>query len=200
MAHRGDVGQITGWLSPFLEHVRLRQAARATPPAAAILDIGCGRARLLDYVAPPRSYTGLDVLPSVVARNRSAHPHHRFLLADAQTHDLSSLGSFDAIVMAAVIEHFTRPGLVLGRLSRLLTPGGCVIVTTPHPRGESILQAGVGLRLCSPEAGHEHQPLLHRDELLDLAAASGLRLLRYRTFLFGLNQLAVFGKEGERPQ
>jgi hypothetical protein len=45
--------QITGLLSPFLERTRLQQAACHIPDRAAVLDIGCGQARILRYISPP---------------------------------------------------------------------------------------------------------------------------------------------------
>jgi 2-polyprenyl-3-methyl-5-hydroxy-6-metoxy-1,4-benzoquinol methylase len=187
-------GQITGLLSPFLEQTRLRQAARHIPAGAAILDIGCGRARILRHIAPPKRYVGLDVLSAPVESNRAAYPQHEFLIVDSQRADLAGLGAFDVILMVAVIEHFHHPLDVLRQSASRLTEHGHIVITTPHPRGERVLDVGARFRICSPEAHEEHQPLLRKEQLRDLAQQAGLRLHHYRTFLCGMNQLAILAR------
>lgn len=56
-----------------------------------------------------------------------------------------------------------------------------------------MLALGARAGLCSPEAQDEHRALLDRAGLAACAAESGLRVQAYRTFLLGLNQLAVLG-------
>ena len=43
----------------------------------------------------------------------------------------------------------------------------------------------------SREANEEHEALLDRNRLEEIARAAGLRLANYRRFLFGANQLAL---------
>jgi SAM-dependent methyltransferase len=89
-------------------------------------------------------------------------------------------GSYDAIVMAEVIEHLhTSPVLVLRRLATWLRPGGTLIIQTPnavalHKRmrmaaGRNPLEP---IREDASNPGHFHEYTLA--ELLDAARAAGL--------------------------
>jgi len=52
---------------------------------ASILDVGCGTGHLAGYLSARHyagRYTGIDVLPGMVARARAAHPGLRFLAGD----------------------------------------------------------------------------------------------------------------------
>ncbi len=53
---------------------------------------------------------------------------------------------------------------------------------------------GARLRVFSWHASEEHEALLNRNSLNSIAADNQLRLVSYRRFLFGANQLAVFRK------
>jgi len=49
--------------------------------------------------------------------------------------------------------------------------------------------------LFSRHANDEHEELLDRARLLSVGASAGLGLERYRRFLLGANQLAIFVRE-----
>jgi len=191
-------GQLTGVLSPFLESMRLRQALKHFPSEVSVLDIGCGRAALLDHTRP-RHYVGVDRRPDVIPQNQSRYPGYAFVQADAESDLLTGLGRFDVILMLAVLEHFTGPETVLRRMVSLLAPKGRIIVTTPHPRGDRLHGYGARMGLCSSESHDEHYSLLDRAALHQLASRCGCRVVHFRRFLFGLNQLIVFQPHSALP-
>ncbi len=89
-------------------------------------------------------------------------------------------GSYDAIVMAEVIEHLhTSPAIVLGRLATWLRPGGTIVIQTPnavalHKRvrmaaGRNPLEP---IRADASNPGHFHEYTL--SELIDAGRAAGL--------------------------
>jgi 2-polyprenyl-3-methyl-5-hydroxy-6-metoxy-1,4-benzoquinol methylase len=135
----------------------------------------------------------LDIIPEVIERNRRRYPGCEFHLLNVEEGEVASLGEFDVILMLACLEHFTDPEQVIRKIKPLLEAGGRIVLTMPHPRGERALRIGSGLGLCSRESYDEHHRMLDRIALQRLAADCGLRLLRYRSFLFGMNQLAVLG-------
>ena len=190
MRRRDEYGQLTGLCSPWLEHLRLRQVVRHIPQGSSILEVGCGRAGILRYHHHPR-YVGLDIIPEVIERDRSRYPQYEFYLLNAEEENMASLGKFDVALMLAVLEHFSRPEEVMRKVKSLITAGGRIIVTTPHPRGKWMLEIGFHTGLCSPESHGEHQPLLGREELHRLATQCGLRVMVYKLFLFGMNQLLI---------
>jgi len=190
MRRRDEYGKLTGLLSSWLEHLRLRQALKHIPHGCSILEIGCGRAEVLRFRQPAR-YVGLDIIPELIDRNRSRYPRYDFALVNVEKQDMVLLGKFDVVLMLAVIEHFAKPEQVLKKVKGLLAAGGLIIATTPHPSGECVLQVGSRLGLCSSESLKEHHSLLAREELHRLAGRCGFRVSLYRTFLLGLNQLAI---------
>lgn len=193
MRSRSEYGQLMGLASPLIETVRLRQAVRQIPHRSSILDIGCGRAGILGYVRSTPRYVGLDIIPEIIARNRTRYPGCEFHVLNVEEGEVAWLGEFDVILMLACLEHFTDPERVMRKITPMLKAGGRIVLTTPHPRGERALRIGSGFGLCSRESYDEHHRMLDRIALQRLAADCGLRLLRYRSFLFGMNQLAVLG-------
>lgn len=192
--HSGDrsrVGQITGLLSPQVQKFRLGAVTQHLQ-GPRVLDFGCGTGDLVPYLPEDVQYVGIDRdLPSV-ARARAWFPDREFHHLTGEL-DLSHLGTFDTVVMAAVLEHLPDPIRVLSLLAKhALVPGrGRVVATTPHPRSALVLSLGVKLRLLSHEAHDEHETLLSFQDLVRIAQQSGLRVVTYKTFLCGLNQVAV---------
>lgn len=193
MRKRKGRGQITGLLSPYLEGVRLRQALPHVPDGSTILDIGCGRASLLGHLQPTR-YVGVDVIPEVIHKNQSRYPGYEFHMLNVEKLDMVGLGEFDVVLMLAVIEHFEKAEEVLKKVNELLAPKGRIILTTPHPRGEWVMSVGSRLGLLSRESRGEHRMLLGIENIRQMCKRSGLRLSFHRTFLLGMNQLAVLAR------
>lgn len=185
-------GQMTGALSPWLERQRVDKAQEFIADGLDVLDIGCGRAPLLDVVRPAR-YVGIDILDAVVDANKQRFPEHAFHVWDVQETAVGPLGRFDVIVMLAVLEHFPDPVQALRNLRDGLKDCGRIILTTPHPSGQKVLDWGAVAGVCSPEAADEHQRLLCQSGLRDAAAEADLVALHYERFLARFNQLVVLG-------
>lgn len=102
-----------------------------SPPGKLLLDVGCGAGHLLD-LAKRHGFdvTGVDISPFA-----AAHARGLFDL-DVCTGDLADAGfascSFDAITALEVVEHLTDPVAWLREVSRVLKPGGLLLVTTPN--------------------------------------------------------------------
>lgn len=180
--------QASGILSPFLRGCRLR-AVRPFIDGGRVLDMGCGTGSLADVVAP-QQYLGVDIDAESVRLARRRYPEHTFLTLD-EFHDGRPLPGFDVIVALAVIEHLADPGGWLARLTACLSPGGRIVLTTPHPAWRRIHDLGAAVGLFSREAAEEHQALLDQSILGELAVLAGLEMIHSRRFLLGANQLFV---------
>lgn len=155
-----------------------------------VLDYGCGAGALAARI-PPDRYVGVDIDVPSLDLARAAHPLHVF---HAGLDEVP--GDFDTIVMLALIEHVPDPAALLGTLAGRLRPGGRVVLSTPHPRVRTLHDLGARVGVFSREAADEHERLLDRRALRAALGAAGMRLVAYRRFLAGANQLAV----GVRPR
>lgn len=113
------------WQAPFAaqkfapaeRHLRRHTVRR-------ILDVGCGPgtnvARFLGA-----DYVGLDINPRYLAIARARHPG-QFVEADIESADLSSLGTFDTILVNSFLHHVPDQAVerILGQLEQRLAPDG----------------------------------------------------------------------------
>ena len=103
------------------------------PPAAAVLDIGCGCgvpvARRL--AAAGFAVTGIDISRVQIERARSLVPDASFVQTDA-AHAAFDPAGFDAVVCLYALIHMPQPEQVelLTRVATWLRPGGWLLVTT----------------------------------------------------------------------
>lgn len=177
--------QITGLLSPFLRTQRITAAMPYLE--GRILDFGCGIGVLADLV-PADRYVGVDIDKESIQIAQKRLPGHSFFTVD----EFEAEGLFDSIVSLAVIEHVANPEELMSYFVRMLRSGGRIVLTTPNPRYEIFQHTGAHLGLFSKEAHDEHQSLMDRAGLQELAVKCDLTLILYRRFLFGANQLAVY--------
>jgi SAM-dependent methyltransferase len=107
--------------------------ARLVVPGADWADIGCGRdlfpsnpdlARLLSERA--NFLYGIDPDPNVL-ENEFVDDRFHGLVEDCPT-----TRQFDVVTLRMVAEHITDPDRAVGRISRMLKPGGCMVIYTPY--------------------------------------------------------------------
>jgi SAM-dependent methyltransferase len=106
-----------------------RAVRESGAPRGTLLDVGCGRGALYDWVRRDCArYVGVDVV------RYPGFPTEGELLVvnlDAGTIPLPD-ASADLVVCAETIEHVENPRLLVRELVRLVRPGGFVFVTTPN--------------------------------------------------------------------
>jgi 2-polyprenyl-3-methyl-5-hydroxy-6-metoxy-1,4-benzoquinol methylase len=175
-----------GKLSLFLRQQRFLAAMPFLK--GRILDIGCGTGTLAKWFEP-KNYVGVDIDSESVNKAHLAFPKHRF---DEEMPNEEE--KFDTVVALAVIEHVPAPTSFLLKLAQYLKCQhySYIVCTTPHPSFEWIHEVGAEMGLFSKHACEEHEALLNKKFLAEVAASAGLRMTVYRRFLLGANQLAVF--------
>ena len=96
-----------------------------------MLDAGCGSGRVFQYRFEaherPRLIAGVD-LTEELRGNRNVDAAARADLGRLPFRD----ASFDIAISSHVAEHLTQPERVFGELSRVLKPGGWLLVLTPN--------------------------------------------------------------------
>lgn len=180
--------------------IQQRRYALALPYiTGAVLDIGCGRASLADRLPTGVRYVGVDHNPAFLESARARHPQHQFYPADLEGPGLPrEIGDqrFDTVTLMAVLEHLAQPALILNQLAALLAPGGRVVATTPTPLGHQVHALGAQAGLFYREAAADHKSRLDRRGLTALFERAGLRVIHYRQFELGCNQIIVGGLPG----
>ena len=151
----------------------VRYLAQWVDPSMPILDIGCDRGHLLRWVRASERW-GVDLRDVAAA----LPPDVRFLQASGL--ELAAHvpnGYFGTLVMSNYLEHLESGDAVIAQLrvaSRLLSPGGNLIVLQPN------------IRLVGPAYWDfiDHRVALTENSLLEAAEMAGLRTVRLvRRFL-----------------
>lgn len=98
-------------------------------PGSRVLDAGCGRyLRFSKELSDKATVFGID-LDSVLETDNSSAPY-------AVRGDVGRLpfpsGSFDMVISRSVVEHLEDPARVFNEFSRVLRPGGRVVIITPN--------------------------------------------------------------------
>jgi SAM-dependent methyltransferase len=123
---RPDVHQSRPW-SPFgYVSAKLRRfiaellAETAIPPGGRVVDYGCAESPYAGLLPTGAVYVGADIEGNPRA-DVILQPDGSVPLPDA---------SVDVVLSTQVLEHVTDPGLYLAECTRLLRPGGSLVLTT----------------------------------------------------------------------
>jgi 2-polyprenyl-3-methyl-5-hydroxy-6-metoxy-1,4-benzoquinol methylase len=139
--HRAQTDPVAGELcSPWHELVAKHLPASLT--GLSILEIGCGRGELSLWMArrsPRREHVAADF--STAALERSQRGAEALGVHDIswKYEDIQALsfpdGKFDLVISCETIEHVPNPKQAILELSRVLAPGGTVLLSTPNYLG-----------------------------------------------------------------
>ncbi|MHB1093805.1 methyltransferase domain-containing protein [Thiobacillus sp.] len=112
-------------------------ARLALPPLAEVLEVGCGTGVVLRALARRDDFTGRALgvdqcghfidTASKFSRDEQVDSRIAFQVGDAHGLDLPA-ASFDAVIAHTLISHVTAPLAVLGEMTRLVRPGGTVVI------------------------------------------------------------------------
>jgi SAM-dependent methyltransferase len=116
------------WECGWLPNETLRRAISGVVPYArgALLDVGSGLQPYRELFQPYiTSYTALD--------RPSAQYYHALTTCYGDALELPFHdGSFDTVLAFEVLEHLPDSQRFFSEVARVLAPGGCLLLTTPH--------------------------------------------------------------------
>lgn len=100
------------------------------PAGSQVLDIGCGRGGLLEYLRQQRGcqVTGLDIADDAILACKEKGI--QAIKCDVEQDDIT--GTFEVIILCAILEHLLDPVRVLTKLQANLADQGSLIVGVPN--------------------------------------------------------------------
>jgi len=115
-----------------VEHKHRYQFASLFTSDKKILDLGCGSGYGSVYLNNASSYLGVDVSPETIEEctSKFSGKNIKYRVENAKNLDLIA-ASFDVITCFEVLEHVTEPEKIVSEASRVLSPDGLFISSTP---------------------------------------------------------------------
>ena len=158
-------------------------------PADRLLDVGCGTGSLLQRLCrqhPAAQLTGVDPVPEMLAVARRRLPPE-ILLHEGWAEQLPfEEGRFEVVLSCNVFHYVRQPAAALREMSRVLSPGGRLVLTDWCDDYLACRICGLCLRLFSPA----HFKVYRERECLSLLQETGHRDVdvdRYKiSWLWGL--------------
>jgi SAM-dependent methyltransferase len=162
----------------------VREAAARAGRKGRMLEIGSGRGEVLKAAAADGwDVLGLEPSPTFAAVARAHAPGVDLRETDLLHADLPS-GSFDAVILQAVLEHLHNPAEVIAEVARVLAPGGVFYADVPNELG------------LYARAGNAYQRLRGRDWVVNLSPTFS----PFHVFGYSVRSLrALYSRHGLEP-
>jgi len=107
-------------------------ARRHGPKTGKVLEIGCGLGHLLGWLTDRYQVTGSDINQWALDEARKNVPQGRFLEQSAEDLGAFKDAEFAILIAKHVVEHLPNPEAAIREMSRVLQPGGLLILATPN--------------------------------------------------------------------
>jgi ubiquinone/menaquinone biosynthesis C-methylase UbiE len=124
-----------------------------------LLDVGCGTgAAVRDAAARVERAVGVDLSPAMIARARHLAadvPNAEFQEADSERLPFAD-GAFTAILCTTSFHHYPDPRRAVREMSRVLAPGGRVVIGDGCSDRLATRVLDIALRLLQPSHVHFH--------------------------------------------
>ena len=176
-------------LQRYWQRRRHAIVTKRTPASARVLDVGCGSSRILRDLGD--AAVGLDVAFNRLRyMSRYGKPVAQGSIFAIPFGD----ATFDAVVCSEVIEHIPAGARPFAELSRVLRPGGTLVLGTPDYAKRSWRVLERIYRIVAP-GGYmdEHVTQYTHDRLRDLVVARGYRHL-HTDYVFRSEMILTFEK------
>jgi len=184
--HRGKLVMIDQLVRPYLKE------------NSRVLEVGCGAGNLLVQAGVPGSFPvaldlSMQALTFVRSRLQELEAGREALKGFACLQSIGEQlpfadGSFDFILLSEVVEHLEEPHMSIREASRVLRPGGRLLVTTPNYRSFwPVMEWTVDrLNMAPKMGGEQHISKFYPSTLYSLMTESGLGV-EYAGTIYGVS-------------
>jgi ubiquinone/menaquinone biosynthesis C-methylase UbiE len=175
-------------LEPLLRMLRIKQVLPYINKYkdARLLDIGCGwEAKLLKSLEPFISKgTGIDFKTASIKSKKI-----RTITTVINKKLPFKNNSFNFITLLAVLEHLENPVEILKECSRVLEPGGGMLITVPSWHAKPLLEfLAYKLKLVNADEIMDHKRYYNRDDLFNLfEKIKDVKIQEHRYFQWKFN-------------
>lgn len=165
----------------YLDHFR-DDIYRMIPPDGSVIGaVGCGRARTESrLVEEGRVVHGVDVSAEAIEVAKQRLTSARVIAAD--DHSPFEVNALDGLILADVIEHIPMAWAALRSYSRMVKPGGWVVISVPNMRYfEALATFVIGGDWPEYTMGifdRTHLQVMTHKRLMRWAGAAGLKVER----------------------
>jgi SAM-dependent methyltransferase len=110
--------------------------------AGRILEVGCGRANILKhYPSLEPTYTGIEFNRTLIGENSKRYCRAKFALVNDPNRLPFDCHQFDLVLSVFVLEHCVFPQWALDEWSRVLAPGGQLVILCPNFLGRGTISS-----------------------------------------------------------
>ncbi len=107
-------------------------ARRFGPPQGRVLELGCGMGHLLAWLTDRYQVFGTDINAWALSQARRNVANGQFALLSADDICAFLPEVFAIIIAKHVVEHLKQPEHAIAEMSRILKPGGLLVLATPN--------------------------------------------------------------------
>jgi 2-polyprenyl-3-methyl-5-hydroxy-6-metoxy-1,4-benzoquinol methylase len=182
----------------------LEAARKRVPKSGRILDAGCGMGFVISAL-PAKERHGIDSNPAFIETAKKLNPKVDFSVRDAVKTGFKD-GFFDTVICLDVVEHTQSQRALIAELSRVLSKGGRLLISTPLPEANFLPGAESYTKRLHKMWGHKR--LVSRKKLILMLDEAGLRVedevyymhLPARVGILVYNVLYALTVKGNQPE
>jgi SAM-dependent methyltransferase len=109
-----------------------RLARQYGPSQGRVLELGCGMGHLLTWLTDRYQVVGSDINPWALSQAKRNVPRGQFALLSADELFAFPEAVFDIVIAKHVVEHLSQTERAISEMSRVLKPGGLLVLATPN--------------------------------------------------------------------
>jgi ubiquinone/menaquinone biosynthesis C-methylase UbiE len=102
------------------------------PQSGRVLELGCGLGHLLGWLVKKFEVYGVDINQWALSQASQNVPLGNFVHSAAENLHAFPDEIFQVVIAKHVVEHLPNPDLAISEISRVLTPGGLLLLATPN--------------------------------------------------------------------